>query len=162
MFVHPSQFAERHRRSPGEELSIDGQEKTGDTAKLAKMNLAVHGLSGEIREGNSYYEDPFEGLGHFDFVMANSPFNVDRIDKAKRRRLIEERLVDVMVAVGPNFFYSVTLPVTLWFAARSRSSRAARTPSSRSGSPTVPTPMSRVSARSPRSRRSVLDNLLSS
>ncbi len=83
MFVHSAQFVERHRRSPGEELSIYGQEKTGDTVKLAKMNLAVHGLSGEIREGNSYYEDPFESLGRFDFVMANPPFNVDRIDKAK-------------------------------------------------------------------------------
>ncbi len=172
MFVHSAQFVERHRRSPGEELSIYGQEKTGDTVKLAKMNLAVHGLNGEIREGNSYYEDPFESLGHFDFVMANPPFNVDRIDKAKlvddprlpelpkadngnyvwiqlfggsltesgragfvmansasdarhsegeiRRRLIEERLVDVMVAVGPNFFYSVTLPVTLWFLDRGK------------------------------------------
>ena len=172
MFVHSAQFVERHRKSPGEELSIYGQEKTGDTVKLAKMNLAVHGLNGEIREGNSYYEDPFESLGHFDFVMANPPFNVDRIDKAKladdqrlpelpkadngnyiwiqlfagsldesgragfvmansasdarhsegeiRRRLIEERLVDVMVAVGPNFFYSVTLPVTLWFLDRGK------------------------------------------
>jgi type I restriction enzyme M protein len=172
MFVHSAQFVARHRRSPGEELSIYGQEKTGDTVKLAKMNLAVHGLNGEIREGNSYYEDPFQSLGHFDFVMANPPFNVDRIDKAKlvddprlpelpkadngnyvwiqlvagslaesgragfvmansasdarhsegeiRRRLIEERLVDVMVAVGPNFFYSVTLPVTLWFLDRGK------------------------------------------
>jgi type I restriction enzyme M protein len=172
MFVHSAQFVERHRRSPGEELSIYGQEKTSDTVKLAKMNLAVHGLNGEIREGNSYYEDPFESLGYFDFVMANPPFNVDRIDKAKlvddprlpelpkadngnyvwiqlfagslaesgragfvmansasdarhsegeiRRRLIEDQLVDVMVAVGPNFFYSVTLPVTLWFLDRGK------------------------------------------
>jgi type I restriction enzyme M protein len=172
MFVHSAQFVERHRRSPGEELSIYGQEKTSDTVKLAKMNLAVHGLNGDIREGNSYYEDPFESFGRFDFVMANPPFNVDRIDKAKliddlrfpalpkadngnyvwiqlfansldesgragfvmansasdarhsegeiRRQLIEDQLVDVMVAVGPNFFYSVTLPVTLWFLDRSK------------------------------------------
>jgi type I restriction enzyme M protein len=60
-----------------------GREKTGDTVKLAKRNLAVHGLLGDIREGNSYYEDPFESFGCFDFVMANPPFNVDRIDKAK-------------------------------------------------------------------------------
>ncbi|MGE5281680.1 MAG: type I restriction-modification system subunit M [Chloroflexota bacterium] len=172
MFVHSAHFVERHRRSPGEELSIFGQEKTGDTVKLAKMSLAVHGLSGEIVEGNSYYQDPFESHGRFDFVMANPPFNVDRIDKAKlvdderlpdlpkadngnyiwiqlfanslnetgragfvmansasdarhsegeiRRKLIESGLVDAMVAVGSNFFYSVTLPVTLWFLDRGK------------------------------------------
>ena len=172
MFVHSAHFVERHRRSPGEELSIFGQEKTGDTVRLAKMNLAVHGLSGEIREGNSYYEDLHDSVGRFDFVMANPPFNVDRIDKAKleddprfpdlpkadngnyiwiqlfatalseagragfvmanlasdarhsegavRRKLIEDRLVDVMVAVGSNFFYTVTLPVTLWFLDRGK------------------------------------------
>jgi type I restriction enzyme M protein len=172
MFVQSARFVERHRHSPGEELSIYGQEKTGETVRLAKMNLAVHGLSGEIREGNSYYEDLHESVGRFDFVMANPPFNVDRIDKAKleddprfpdlpradngnylwiqlfatslnetgragfvmansssdarhsegeiRRGLIEDRLVDVMVAVGPNFFYTVTLPVTLWFLDRGK------------------------------------------
>ncbi len=207
MFVHSAHFVERHRSSPGEELSIYGQEKTGDTVKLAKMNLAVHGLTGEIREGNSYYEDPFESLGRFDFVMANPPFNVDRIDKAKlegdprfpelpkadngnyvwiqlfadrartssgragfvmansasdarhsegeiRRRLIEERLVDVMVAVGPNFFYSVTLPVTLWFLDRGKRETHARRPGplhrrSRGLSPGRPRP-SRVHRRAAR------------
>ncbi len=83
MFVHSAHFVERHRRSPGDELSIYGQEKIGETVRLAKMNLAVHGLSGEIREGNSYYEDLHESLGRFDFVMANPPFNVDSVDKAK-------------------------------------------------------------------------------
>ena len=82
MFVHSAQFVER-TQVPGEELSIYGQEKTGETVRLAKMNLAVHGLSGEIREGNSYYEDLHKSVGRFDFVMANPPFNVDRIDKAK-------------------------------------------------------------------------------
>ena len=172
MFVHSAHFVERHKHSPGDELSIYGQEKTGETVRLAKMNLAVHGLSGEIREGNSYYEDLHDSVGRFDFVMANPPFNVDRIDKAKleddtrfpdlpkadngnyiwiqlfatalnehgragfvmansasdarhseeaiRRKLIEDRLVDVMVAVGPNFFYTVTLPVTLWFLDRGK------------------------------------------
>ena len=172
MFVQSARFVERHRQSPGEELSIYGQEKTRETVRLAKMNLAVHGLSGDIREGNSYYEDLHESVGRFDFVMANPPFNVDRIDKAKleddprfpdlpradngnylwiqlfatalnetgragfvmansssdarhsegeiRRRLIEDRHVDVMVAVGPNFFYTVTLPVTLWFLDRGK------------------------------------------
>jgi type I restriction enzyme M protein len=170
MFVHSAHFVERHRKSAGEELSLYGQEKTADTVRLAKMNLAVHGLSGEIREGNSYYEDLHDSVGRFDFVMANPPFNVDRIDKAKlvddlrfpdlpkadngnyiwiqlfatalddhgragfvmansasdarhseseiRRKLVEDQLVDVMVAIGPNFFYTVTLPVTLWFLDR--------------------------------------------
>ena len=140
--------------------------------RLARMNLAVHGLTGDIREANSYYEDLHESLGRFDFVMANPPFNVDRIDKAKladddrfpalpkadngnylwiqlfatalnetgragfvmansssdarhsegeiRRKLIEDRMVDIMVAVGPNFFLTVTLPVTLWFLDRGK------------------------------------------
>lgn len=56
MFVHSAHFVERHKHSPGEELSVFGQEKTGETVRLAKMNLAIHGLSGEIREGNSYYD----------------------------------------------------------------------------------------------------------
>jgi len=172
MFVHSANFVARHQRSPGDELSIYGQEKTGETVRLAQMNLAIHGLSGEIREGNSYYDTLNDSLGRFDFVMANPPFNVDRIDKGKlegdprfpdlpradngnyiwiqlfatamnesgragfvmansasdarhsegaiRRKLIESRLVDVMVAVGPNFFCTVTLPVTLWFLDRGK------------------------------------------
>ena len=47
------------------------------------MNLALHGLSGDIRQANSYYEDLHDAVGAFDFVMANPPFNVDRVDKAK-------------------------------------------------------------------------------
>jgi type I restriction enzyme M protein len=172
MFVQSAHFVERHRGSPGDELSIYGLEKTGETVRLAKMNLAIHGLSGEIREGNSYYEDPHKSVGRFDFVMANPPFNVDRVDKAKleddrrfpvlpradnanylwiqlfatalndtgragfvmansssdarhsegeiRRKLIEDRLADVIVAIGRNFFYTVTLPVTLWFLDRGK------------------------------------------
>ena len=168
MFVQSAHFVERHRHDPSQELSIYGQEKTGDTVRLAKMNLAVHGLGGDIKEGNTYYEDHHDSVGKFDFVMANPPFNVNKIDKAKleddprfpfglpradngnylwiqtfysalngtgragfvmansasdaahseldiRRKLIEDRSIDVILAAGTNMFYTVTLPVTLWF-----------------------------------------------
>src|SRR3954454_11625317 len=103
MFVHSEHFVERHKRSPGAELSIFGQEKTGETVRLARMNLAVHGLSGEIREGNSYYEDLHESVGRFDFVMANPPFNVDRIDKAKLEG--DKRFPAVPKADNGNFIW---------------------------------------------------------
>jgi type I restriction enzyme M protein len=136
------------------------------------MNLAVHGLEGDIREANSYYEDEHDSTGNFDFVLANPPFNVNAVDKDRlkdsvgknrrypfglphtdngnylwiqlfysalnkkgragfvmansasdaraseqeiRKQLIESHAVDVMVAVGSNMFYTVTLPCTLWF-----------------------------------------------
>jgi type I restriction enzyme M protein len=173
MFVQSAHFVERHRKDPGSELSIYGQEKTRETVRLAKMNLAVHGFAGDIREANTYYEDLHDSVGRFDFVMANPPFNVNKVDKAKleddkrfvfgipkpdnanylwiqafysalnergragfvmansasdargsemeiRRQLIEDRCVDVIVSVGTNFFYTVTLPVTLWFLDRGK------------------------------------------
>ena len=83
MFVQSANFVEEHNRVAGDELSIFGQEKTGDTVRLAKMNLAVHGLQGDIRESNSYYEDIHNCAGQFDFVMANPPFNVDAIQKER-------------------------------------------------------------------------------
>jgi type I restriction enzyme M protein len=154
-------------------LSIYGQEKVAETVRLGKMNLAVHGLAGDIRQGNAYYEDLHRSTGKFDFVMANPPFNVDRVDKDRlkddprfpfglprtdnanylwiqlfysalndkgragfvmansasdargseldiRKQIIEDRSVDVMVAVGSNFFYTVTLPCTLWFFDRGK------------------------------------------
>jgi type I restriction enzyme M protein len=174
MFVQSARFVDQHRNGKIGRLSIHGQEKTGETVKLAKMNLAVHGLEGDVRQSNTYYEDPFDCVGKFDYVMANPPFNVDKIDKGKlegdrrfpfglpradngnyiwiqafysalnergragfvmansaadaggseleiRRKLIAERCVDVVVAVGTNFFYTVTLPVTLWFLDRGKS-----------------------------------------
>lgn len=81
MFVQSAAFVERHKKRPADELTVFGTEKAGDTVKLAKMNLAVHGLSGDIRESNTYYEDPHKGVGRFDFVMANPPFNVSGVDK---------------------------------------------------------------------------------
>ncbi len=168
MFVQCAKFVERHQGSATKELSVYGQEQKEVTVPLAKMNLALHGLSGDIRLGNSYYDDLHHSAGAFDFVMANPPFNVNGVDKDKlagdprfpfglprpdnanylwiqlfassladggragfvmansagdaghserdiRRQLIESKAVDVMVAIGTNFFYTVTLPVTLWF-----------------------------------------------
>jgi type I restriction enzyme M protein len=162
------QVREKHKGSATEKLSVFGQEQKEVTVPLAKMNLALHGLSGEIKQGNSYYDDLHRSTGAFDFVMANPPFNVNGVDKDKlagdprfpfgvpkpdngnylwiqlfasalsergragfvmansaadarsseadiRRNLIQSKTVDVMVAIGTNFFYTVTLPVTLWF-----------------------------------------------
>jgi len=168
MFVQSAKFIARHQHNPVEEISVYGQEKTSETVRLCKLNLAVHGLSGDIREGNSYYENIHDSVGRFDYVMANPPFNVDRVDKERlkddyrfplglprvdngnylwiqifysalgesgragfvmansasdargseqelRRRLIEARVLDVMIGVSSNFFYTVTNPATLWF-----------------------------------------------
>ena len=168
MFVQCAKFVERHHESASRKLSVFGTEKTEDTVPLAKMNLALHGLSGDIRQANSYYEDPHHAVGAFDYVMANPPFNVDKIKKEQlagdrrfpfglpkadngnylwiqqfyaalapkgragfvmansasdagnsekeiRKQIIQTGTVDVMIAISPNFFYTVTLPVTLWF-----------------------------------------------
>lgn len=176
MFVQSARFVERHNGAATSELTIFGQERVEETVNLCKMNLAVHGLSGTVRQGNSYYEDPRELMPDdvdaeaFDFVMANPPFNVDNVDKSRlknqtderfpfglpsvdnanyiwaqlfysaldedgrggfvmansaadargsekeiRKQLVETGAVDVMIAVGSNFFYTVSLPCTLWF-----------------------------------------------
>jgi type I restriction enzyme M protein len=173
MFVQSARFVEEHRDGNDGRLSIHGQERVEETVRLCKMNLAVHGLEGQISQSNAYYEDPFKGVGQFDYVMANPPFNVNRIDKAKlegnkrfpfglpksdngnyiwiqtfysalnekgragfvmansaadaggseleiRKKLIRDTAVDVIVSVGPNFFYTVALPVTLWFLDRGK------------------------------------------
>jgi type I restriction enzyme M protein len=173
MFVQSAAFVEHHKKTVNE-ISVYGQEKVAETIRLCKMNLAVHGLSGDIRQSVTYYEDIHKSVGKFDFVMANPPFNVDRVDKERikddpryqfglpradnanylwiqvfysalnqtgrsgfvmpnsaadargseldiRRQLIEARTVDVMVAIGPNFFYTVPLACTLWFLDRGKS-----------------------------------------
>ena len=176
MFVQSANFVGRHRgkgqlagTSMAGTISIFGQERVAETVRLCKMNLAVHGLEGDIRQANSYYEDLHLSPGKFDFVMANPPFNVNNIDKERikddtsrfplgmtrvdngnyiwiqlfysslnatgragfvmansasdarqsemdiRRHVIEDSAVDVMVSIGSNFFFTVTLPCTLWF-----------------------------------------------
>jgi type I restriction enzyme M protein len=182
MFVQSARFVAEHKKNPSAELSIHGVEKTDETGRLCRMNLAVHGLEGDIRHGgqvNSYYDDPHDATGAFDFVLANPPFNVNAVDKERlkdmvgpgrrfpfglprtdnanylwiqlfysalrnpstgsgrggrsgfvmansasdarsseqdiRQKLLQSGAVDVMVAVGPNMFYTVTLPCTLWF-----------------------------------------------
>jgi len=168
MFVQSAGFVQRHKKRAIDEIAVYGQEKTAETVRLCKMNLAVHGLTGDIKQANTYYEDIHNCVGKFDFVMANPPFNVDKVDKEKlkddarfplgmpradnanylwielfysalnaagragfvmansasdarqsemeiRQKLIRAGAVDVMVAIGPNMFYTVTLPCTLWF-----------------------------------------------
>ena len=122
MFVQSAKFVERHRGVPGDEISIFGVEKDATTVKLAKMNLAVHGLSGDIREANTYYEDPHQSCdrlgGRFDFVMANPPFNVSGVDK--------ERLKD-----DPRFRFGLPKPdnanyiwIQTFFSALNQTGRA--------------------------------------
>ena len=89
MFVQTSHFIEHEGKDTMKAVTFYGQEKTGTTIRLAKMNLAVHGLEGQIVEANTFYDDPHrlpEGKaiwGHCDFVMANPPFNVDMVDAGR-------------------------------------------------------------------------------
>jgi type I restriction enzyme M protein len=168
MFVQSANFVQAHHKSANTSISVYGQEKTSATVKLGKMNMAVHGLYGDIRQGNTFYEDIHNSVGKFDFVMANPPFNVNGVDKDRikndpryklgipsvdnanylwiqhfynalnetgragfvmansasdargseleiRKKLVKDRVVDVMIAVGQNMFYTVTLPCQLWF-----------------------------------------------
>jgi type I restriction enzyme M protein len=93
MFVQSAQFIRRRKQdienNGVSDLFVYGQEKTLETVKLAKMNLAVNGLRGDIRQANTYYEDLFESFEKFDYILANPPFNVDdvnleRIENDKR------------------------------------------------------------------------------
>ena len=83
MFVQSAHFVERLHQNPSERLTFCGAEKNPTTIRLAKMNLAVHGLEGNIQKAITYYEDPHELLGKADFVLANPPFNVDEVDADK-------------------------------------------------------------------------------
>jgi len=83
MFVQSSHFIERLGQDTTHRVTFFGQEKTATTIRLAKMNLAVHGLEGDIREANTFYEDVHTLFDKCDFVMANPPFNVDMVDAEK-------------------------------------------------------------------------------
>jgi type I restriction enzyme M protein len=83
MFVQSARIVEEHGQSPTERLTFRGLEKNATTIRLSKMNLAVHGLEGDIQKAITYYEDPHELVNKADFVMANPPFNVDEIDADK-------------------------------------------------------------------------------
>jgi len=86
MFVQSAHFIERLKKDPTKLATFYGMEKNPTTIRLAKVNLAVHGLEGRINKAITYYEDPHELAGKADFVMANPPFNVDEIDADKIRR----------------------------------------------------------------------------
>ncbi|MBC7365262.1 MAG: N-6 DNA methylase, partial [Undibacterium sp.] len=86
MFVQSAHVVERLAARAAERLTFYGLEKNPTTIRLAKMNLAVHGLEGDIQKAISYYDDPHELLGKADYVMANPPFNVDEVDADKIKR----------------------------------------------------------------------------
>ncbi len=84
MFVQSANFVKSHSNKKSQvmnEVALYGQEKGSSNIRTAKMNLAIHGLSGKIAEVNSFYEDPFQSVGKFDYVLANPPFNVKGKDK---------------------------------------------------------------------------------
>ncbi|HET8964297.1 MAG TPA: N-6 DNA methylase, partial [Chitinophagales bacterium] len=176
MFVQSATFI-RNASHDLNDIYVCGQEFMGETVRLAKMNLLVNNLRGEIIETNSYEGDPYDSYGKFDYVMANPPFNVsavkestvsgdkrfyeyglpknqgkkdDKISSANylwislfatslnengragfvmpnsasdarsseyeiRKKIVDSGIVDCMVSMPSNMFFTVTLPATLWF-----------------------------------------------
>jgi len=177
MFVSSADFIEQYGANANTAMTFFGQEKVDYNAKLCIMNMAVHGLNAKIVSGdeaNSFYHDAHNLEGSCDYVMANPPFNVDKVksetaqnagrlpfglpgvnknkeignanylwisyfhaylnetgragfvmassatdsqgkDKDIREKLVATGDVDVMLSVGNNFFYTKSLPCTLWF-----------------------------------------------
>ena len=183
MFVQTGDFVNQNGMNANTQMTFFGQEKVEYNAQLCLMNMAVHGLNGKIISGdeaNSFYHDAHNLAGKCDYVMANPPFNVDKVkaesasaagrlpfglpgvnaktkevgnanylwisyfyaylndhgragfvmassatDSANKDRDIREKLVrtgdvDVMVSVGNNFFYTLSLPCSLWFFDRNK------------------------------------------
>lgn len=184
MFVQTGDFVNAHGTTANKVMSFYGHEKVDYNGKLCLMNMSVHGLSGHIRtgdEGNTFYTDTFNLAGKCDYVMANPPFNVDKVssentqnagrlpfglpsvnkekevsnanylwisyfyaylnergragfvmaasatdsgnkDCAIRENLVKTGHVDVLISVGNNFFYTKSLPCTLWFYDKGKNS----------------------------------------
>lgn len=182
MFVQAAHAIAARGKQVAAEVTFHGQEKSETNTRLARMNLAVHGLEGDVRQGNTFYDRWPELVGQCDFVMANPPFNVDMVDPKKlkedprlftakripsisprtkavgnanylwiqffyaylnergragfvmaqsatdaghgektiREQILATRDVDVVVSIGTNFFYTRTLPCSLWFFDRGR------------------------------------------
>lgn len=195
MFVQSSDFVDKRREElhddDTKDLMVYGSEKDSETVKLARMNLAVNGLRGQVMQANAYYENPYDSYEKFDYVMANPPFNVDEVnyDRIKddkrfneygipknktkpsskkeaavnsvpnanylwinlfatslkptgraalvmansasdarnseaeiRQQLIKSNVIDCMLTLPKNMFYTVTLPATLWFFDKAKKS----------------------------------------
>ncbi len=91
MFVQSAHFIKQHGGgSVNEAITVYGTEYKSNTTRLAKMNLAIHGIEGKVQNENSFYADPHQLVGKCDFVMANPPFNVDKVD-AKNKFLAEDK-----------------------------------------------------------------------
>ncbi len=183
MFVQTGDFVNSEGMAANTQMTFFGQEKADFNAKLCAMNIAVHGLEGKIKSGdeaNTFYNDAHNLVGQCDYVMANPPFNVDKVnsetasnagrlpfglpsvnkktkmvgnanylwiqyfyaylketgragfvmassatdsqskDKDIRQQLVETGDVDVMISVGNNFFYTLSLPCSLWFFNRDK------------------------------------------
>jgi type I restriction enzyme M protein len=171
MFVQSGEFLRIRKQDPTR-ISFYGQESNPNTWRLCKMNLAIRGLTGQIEQGNSYYDDKFPDL-RADFVLSNPPFNAewdpqrlsDKDPRLKygtppasnanfmwiqhfiyhlapngiagfvmangalavggregeiRKKIIEDDLIDVIIACPPKLFYNVSLPVSLWFITKNK------------------------------------------
>jgi len=93
MFIQTAQFIkDQTKKSINESISVYGTELKTNNTKLAKMNLAIHGIEGKIIEDNSFYSDPHKLIGKCDFIMANPPFNVKKVDKKKDYVINDPRL----------------------------------------------------------------------
>ena len=182
MFVQAAHGIADAGRNVAAAVTFHGREKSETNTRLARMNLAVHGLEGDIQQGNTFYDRWSDLVGRCDFVMANPPFNVDMVDPAKidkdprlftqkkipgisartktvgnanylwiqyfyaylnergragfvmaqsatdaghgekaiRQEIVETGDVDIVVSIGTNFFYTRSLPCSLWFFDRGR------------------------------------------